>query len=62
MINKRLLIKRLLTYNDENSFYDKKRQLNLHSKEGKGKFLKHICALTNANPYDNSCSVVSMEG
>lgn len=61
MINKRLLIKRLLTYNDENSFYDKKRQLNLHSKEGKGKFLKHICALTNANPSNNSYIVVGVE-
>jgi len=61
MINKRLLIKRLLTYNDENSFYDKKRQLNLHSKEGKGKFLKHICALTNANPNNNSYIVVGVE-
>tara|TARA_B110000014_G_C20106422_1_gene581912 strand:- start:761 stop:1900 length:1140 start_codon:yes stop_codon:yes gene_type:complete len=61
MINKRLLIKRLLTYNDENSFYDKKRQLNLHSKEGKGKFLKHLCALTNANPNNNSYIVVGVE-
>ncbi len=61
MLNKRLLIKRLLTYNDENSFYDKKRQLNLHSKEGKGKFLKHICALTNANPNNNSYIVVGVE-
>ena len=34
MINKRLLIKNLLAHNDENSFYDKKRQLNLHTKEG----------------------------
>jgi len=61
MINKRLLIKRLLTNNDENSFYDKKRQLNLHSKEGKGKFLKHICALANANPNNNSYIVVGVE-
>ena len=42
MINKRLLIKNLLAHNDENSFYDKKRQLNLHTKEGKAKFLKQI--------------------
>lgn len=61
MINKRLLIKKLLTYNDENSFYDKKRQLNLHSKEGKAKFLKHICALSNANPTNNSYIVVGVE-
>lgn len=61
MLNKRLLIKRLLSYNDENSFYDKKRQLNLHTKVGKGKFLKHICALTNANPNNNSYIVVGVE-
>ena len=54
MINKRLLIKNLLAHNDENSFYDKKRQLNLGLKEGKAKFLKHICALSNSNPKNNS--------
>lgn len=61
MINKRLLIKNLLAHNDESSFYDKKRQLNLHSREGKGKFLKHICALTNSNPSNNSYIVVGVE-
>ena len=61
MINKRLLIKNLLVYNDENSFYDKKRQLNLNTKEGKAKFLKHICALSNANPNNNSYIVVGVE-
>jgi hypothetical protein len=61
MINKRLLIKNLLAHNDENSFYDKKRQLNLHSREGKAKFLKHICALSNSNPANNSYIVVGVE-
>jgi Domain of unknown function (DUF5929)/Putative DNA-binding domain len=61
MINKRLLIKNLLAHNDENSFYDKKRQLNLHTREGKGKFLKHICALSNSNPSNNSYIVVGVE-
>lgn len=61
MINKRLLIKNLLAHNNENSFYDKKRQLNLHTKEGKGKFLKHICALSNSNPFNNSFIVVGVE-
>jgi len=51
----------LLAHNDESSFYDKKRQLNLHSREGKGKFLKHICALTNSNPSNNSYIVVGVE-
>lgn len=61
MINKRLLIKNLLAHNDESSFYDKKRQLNLHTKEGKAKFLKHICALSNSNPANNSYIVVGVE-
>jgi len=50
MINKRLLIKNLLAHNDEISFYDKKRKVDISLKEGKAKFLKHICALSNSNP------------
>ena len=61
MINKRLLIKNLLSHNDENSFYDKKQQINLSIKEGKAKFLKHICALSNANPENNSYIVIGIE-
>jgi len=61
VINKRLLIKNLLAHNDESSFYDKKRQLNLHTREGKAKFLKHICALSNSNPTNNSYIVVGVE-
>ncbi|MTG97931.1 MULTISPECIES: DUF5929 domain-containing protein [Myroides] len=61
MINKRLLIKNILGYYDENSFYDKKRQLNLHTKSGKAKFLKHICALSNSNPNNNSYLLVGIE-
>lgn len=61
MINKRLLIKNLLAHNDENSFYDKKRQLNIEVKEGKAKFLKHICALSNSNPMNNSYIVIGVE-
>ncbi|OYQ36630.1 AAA family ATPase [Flavobacterium cyanobacteriorum] len=61
MLNKRLLIKNLLAHNDESSFYDKKRQLNLHTKEGKAKFVKHICALSNSNPFNNSYIVVGVE-
>ncbi|MFH6970160.1 ATP-binding protein [Flavobacterium petrolei] len=61
MINKRILIKNLLAHNDESSFYDKKRQLNLHTREGKAKFLKHICALSNSNSTNNSYIVVGVE-
>ncbi|MGC6437864.1 MAG: DUF5929 domain-containing protein [Flavobacteriaceae bacterium] len=61
MINKRLLIKNLLAHNDENSFYDKKRQINIGEKEGKAKFLKHICALSNSNPNNNSYIIVGVD-
>lgn len=61
MINKRLLIKNLLAFNDENSFYDKKLRLDFGSKEGKAKFLKHVCALSNANPENSSYIIVGVE-
>ncbi|HET8838205.1 MAG TPA: ATP-binding protein [Flavobacteriaceae bacterium] len=60
MINKRLLIKNLLAHSDENSFYDKKLKLNLGNREGKAKFLKHICALANSNPKNNSYIVIGV--
>ena len=61
MINKRLLVKKLLAHNDENSFYDKKQRINLGTKEGKAKFLKVVCALSNSNPTNNSYIVVGVE-
>lgn len=61
MINKRLLIKNLLAHNDECSFYDKKLKFDFSNKEGKAKFLKHICALSNSNPKNNSYIVVGID-
>ena len=61
MINKRLLVKALLAHNDENSFFDKKLKVNLGGKEGKAKFLKHVCALSNSNPNNNSYIVIGVE-
>jgi hypothetical protein len=61
MINKRLLIRNLLNHNDENTFFDKKRKIDLDCKEGKAKFLKHICALSNSNPYNNAFIVVGVD-
>ena len=61
MINKRLLIKNLLSHNDENSFYDKKQRLSLHNKEGKAKFLKHVCALSNSNSKNKSYIIIGIE-
>ncbi|MCM4171170.1 ATP-binding protein [Arenibacter sp. TNZ] len=61
MINKRLLVKNLLAHNDENSFYDKKRFIDIGKREGKAKFLKHVCALANSNPKNNSFIVIGVE-
>jgi hypothetical protein len=61
LINKRLLIKHLLAHNDENSFYDKNRKIDIGQKEGKAKFLKHVCALSNSNPKNNSYIVIGVE-
>lgn len=61
MINKRLLIRNLLAFHGENSFYDKKLKLDLKTKQGKAKLLKHVCALSNANPENNSYIVVGVE-
>ena len=33
----------------------------LQNKEGKAKFLKHICALANSNPKNNSYMVIGVE-
>ncbi|WP_127846039.1 ATP-binding protein [Psychroflexus aestuariivivens] len=61
MINKRLLIKNLLAHNGENSFYDKKLRIDIGSKEGKSKFLKHVCSLSNTNPVSNAYIVIGVE-
>ena len=60
MLNKRLLIKNLLAHSDENSFFDKKLKLNFSSREGKAKFLKHVCGLSNSNPKNNSYLVIGV--
>ena len=61
MLNKLILIKNLLAQSDENSFYDKKQKISLSSKEGKAKFLKHVCALSNSNPENNSYLIIGIE-
>ena len=61
MINKRLLIKNLLAHNGENSFYDKKLRVDIGTKEGKAKFLKHVCSLSNTNPENNSYIVIGIQ-
>ena len=56
-----MLIKNLLAHNDENTFFDKKRKIDIGQKEGKAKFLKHICALSNSNPNNNAYIVIGVE-
>lgn len=60
MLNKRILIKNLLSHNDENTFYDKKESVDLSSNIGKSKLLKHICALSNSNPANNSFLIIGV--
>ena len=60
MLNKRILIKNLLSHNDENTFYDKKEAIDLSSNIGKSKLLKHICALSNSNPANNSFLIIGV--
>jgi len=54
MINKRLLIKNIISHNDEGTFFDKKRSISLSTDSEKAKLLKHICALSNSNPENES--------
>ena len=61
MINKRLLVKNLLAHHGENRFYDKKRRIDISTKEGKAKFLKHVCALANSNPNNNAYILIGVE-
>lgn len=60
MTNKRLLIKYILSNNDECSFFDKKVSIDIKSEKGKAKLLKHICALSNSNPENDSFIVVGV--
>lgn len=60
MLNKRLLIKNLLAHNSENSFFDKKLKIDIGNKEGKAKFLKHVCALSNSNPKNNAYIIIGV--
>ena len=61
MLNKRKLIRLLLRYNhSEASFFDLKRELGLKTRKGKAKLLKHISALSNANPGNESYIIVGI--
>ena len=55
MINKRKLIQLIVANNpSENSFYDLKQNLDIKSVKGKASLLKHVTALSNSNPFNNS--------
>lgn len=60
MVNKRQLIKNLISHNDESTFFDKKESIDLKSEKGKAKLLKHICALSNSNPENDSFLLVGI--
>lgn len=62
MIDKRKLIREILRYNpSENSFYDLKVDINLADFKEKTKFLKHISALSNSNPENQSFLIFGVE-
>lgn len=60
MINKRLLIKNIISHNDECTFFDKKRSIDISSSKGKAKFLKHVCALSNSNPLNDAFIIIGV--
>lgn len=60
MINKRHLIKNIISNNDECTFFDKKDSIDIKSEKGKAKLLKHICALSNSNPKNDSFLIVGI--
>ncbi len=61
MVNKRLLIKNMLSHNDESTFFDKKEAIDLNTDNGKSKFLKHVCALGNSNPNSPSFLIIGVK-
>ena len=61
MINKRLLIQNILVNHDEGTFFDKKQELNISSNNEKAKFLKHVVALSNSNPNNNSYLIIGIK-
>ncbi len=60
MLNKRLLIKNIISNHDEGTFYDRKETVDLLSSMGKSKILKHICALANSNPVNESYVIIGI--
>lgn len=60
MVNKRQLIRNIISQNDECTFFDKKISVDLNTNNGKAKFLKHICALSNSNPENDAFIIVGI--
>ena len=62
MVNKRKLIELILSTNySENTYFDIKEAICLSSVSQKGKLLKHICALSNSNPNNDSFLIFGVE-
>ena len=60
MVNKRLLIRNIISNHGEGTFFDKKEVIDLASNRGRAKLLKHICALGNSNPDNESYLIVGV--
>lgn len=61
MTNKRLLIKNIISHHDEGTFFDNKSEIDISSEPGKAKFLKHISALSNSNPKNDSFLIFGVD-
>lgn len=62
MVNKRKLIELILSKNfSENTYFDVKEMICLSNTDQKAKLLKHICALSNSNPSNDSFLIFGVE-
>lgn len=62
MVNKRKLIELILSKNfSENAYFDIKEMICLSNTDQKAKLLKHICALSNSNPSNDSFLIFGVE-
>lgn len=62
MINRRKLIQLILSeINDEKTYFDFKREINLESERGKAKLVKSIISLANSNHLNNSYLIIGID-
>lgn len=60
MLNKRIFIRNLLGNSDEGPYLDRKESIDIKTAFGKSVLLKHICALSNSNPFNEAYLVIGV--